>query len=80
VYNSYYDIPTLDINPPYVQVAGKPRFVGYYDNRGRLLMVLNVNNDFGDYWEWIDQPRQPLAVSTEALRFGINYLIYSMTH
>jgi hypothetical protein len=80
VFNAYYDIPTLDINPPYAQIGGKPRFLGYYDERGRLLMVLNVNNDFGDYWEWIDQPDQPLAVSTEALRFGINYLVYSLTH
>jgi hypothetical protein len=79
VFNSYYDIPTLDINPPYAQL-GKPRFVGYYDERGRLLMVLNVNNDFGDYWEWIDQPQYPLQPSTEALRLGINYLMYSLTH
>lgn len=79
VFHTYYDIPTLDIEPPYAQL-GRPRFLGYYDERGRLLMVLNVNNDFGDYWEWIDQPEYPLQPSTEALRLGIDYLIFSLTH
>jgi len=81
IFHTYYEIPTLDIQPPYAAAdGGDPKFYGYYDDRGRLLMIINHNNDLGDFWEWIDQPRYPLQPSTEGLRFGINYLLFSLTH
>ena len=52
---------------------------GYFDEKGRLVMIVNHNTDIGDFWEWIDQPMYPLEPSTEALRFGINYFMYAMT-
>ena len=79
IYHTFYEIPTLDIEPPY-QVEAPPKFYGYLDPRGRLSMIINHNNDIGDFWEWIDQPMYPLEPSTEALRFGINYFIFSLTH
>jgi len=79
VFHTFYDINDIAIDPPYQQ-AGKTDFLGYYDERGRLIMVLNVNNDLGDYWEWIDYPQYPLPPSTAALRFGVNYLLFSLTH
>ena len=79
IFHSYYDMQSLDVTPPYEQ-TGPTRFMGYFDERGRLIMLVHANNDLGDYWEWIDQPQYPLPPSTEALRFGINYLVYSLTH
>jgi len=79
IFHSFYEIPTLDVTPAY-GADSPPKFYGYYDERGRLLMIINHNNDVGDFWEWIDQPRFPLQPSTEALRFGINYFVYSLTH
>ena len=79
VFHTFYDIPSLDVQPPYEQ-TGPTRFVGYYDEHGRLIMLLNANNDLGDFWEWIDRPEFDLAASTEGLRFGINYFLYSLTH
>ena len=80
LYHTYYEIPTLALESPYRYADGPAVFYGYFDERGRLLMIINHNNDIGDFWEWIDQPRFPLQPSTEALRLGINYFIYSMTH
>ena len=79
IYHTFYEVPTLDVAAPYGQ-EGPPKFYGYFDQRGRLCMIINHNNDIGDFWEWIDQPMYPLQPSTEALRFGINYFLYSMTH
>ena len=78
-FHTFYEIPTLEVTAPYGQ-EGPPKFYGYFDQRGRLCMIINHNNDIGDFWEWIDQPMYPLEPSTEALRFGINYFLYSMTH
>lgn len=79
LFQTFYELPTLNVIPPY-EVAEPPKFYGYYDDSGRLCMIINLNHDLGDFWEWIDQPMYPLAPSTEALRFGINYFLYSMTH
>ncbi|OFV96017.1 MAG: hypothetical protein A3H28_15235 [Acidobacteria bacterium RIFCSPLOWO2_02_FULL_61_28] len=79
IFHTFYDIPTLDLEPPY-DVGSPPKFYGYFDDKGRLCMIINLNNDIGDFWEWIDQPMYPLKPSTEALRLGINYIIFSMTH
>lgn len=79
IFHTFYEIPTLDVQSPY-NYGAPPRFYGYFDDKGRLLMIINHNNDIGDFWEWIDRPMFPLQPSTEALRFGINYFIFSMTH
>ncbi len=81
IFHTFYEVPTLDLAAPYrAQDGGRPTFYGYYDEDGRLLMIINHNNDIGDFWEWIDLPMYPLEPSTEALRLGINYFIYSLSH
>ncbi len=79
VFHCFYDIETLDMIPPY-EVPGKPAFYGLSDEEGRLLSVANFNNDIGDYWEWSDDSLVPINFSNEAYRFGINYVIYALTH
>lgn len=79
VFHCFYDIESLDVVPPY-EVYGKPRFYGLFDEEGRLQVVANFNNDIGDYWEWSDYSLTPIEHSNEAYRFGINYVIYGMTH
>lgn len=79
LFRTFYEIDDINIDPPYEQ-PGRPGFHAMYDRRGRIIMIGNANNDFGDYWEWIDQPQYPLPPGTAALRFGVNYLMYSLTH
>lgn len=79
IFSTFYDIPTLDVTPPY-EVSGPPLFYGYPDGKGNLAMIICYNNDVGDFWEWIDRPMYPLKPSTEALRLGINFIVYAMTH
>lgn len=79
IFHTLYEVKTLEMEPPYPQ-RGFPRFYGYYDDHGRLSMILDDNNDLGDFWEWIDDVRYPLVPSAEGLRFGINYFLYSLTH
>ncbi|MDA2923185.1 DUF4159 domain-containing protein [Acidobacteria bacterium AH-259-G07] len=81
VFHCFYDIETLDMIPPYVlQGQGKPSFRGMFDENGRLQVIANYNNDIGDYWEWSDDSLTPVNLSNEAFKFGINYIIYGMTH
>jgi hypothetical protein len=76
--NIYYDIDNLQTVHPMTGV--KSEFYGYNDSKGRLAMIICYANDVGDYWEFIDQPYYALKPSAEALKLGINFVMYSMTH
>lgn len=57
-----------------------PHWRGIFDDEGRLMVAINFNMDIGDAWEHADWPDYPEKMTALAYRFGINYLIYSMTH
>lgn len=57
-----------------------PHWRGVYDDEGRLMVAINFNMDIGDAWEHADWPDYPENMTALAYRFGINYLIYAMTH
>jgi hypothetical protein len=57
-----------------------PHWRGIYDDAGRLMVSINFNMDIGDAWEHADWPDYPENMTALAYRFGINYLVYAMTH
>jgi hypothetical protein len=34
----------------------------------------------GDAWEWADEAHYPERFSGLAIRLGVNYVVYAMTH
>jgi hypothetical protein len=63
------------------QPAGTtPGWFGMYDDHKRMVVAVNFNTDVGDAWEYADSPEYPEQMTALAYRYGINYLIYSMTH
>lgn len=59
---------------------GTATWRGIYDDDNRLIVAINFNMDMGDAWEHADDPVYPEPMTALAYRFGINYLIYAMTH
>jgi hypothetical protein len=57
-----------------------PAWRAMYDERERVIVAINYNTDVGDAWEYADSPLYPEAMTTLAYHYGINYLVYSMTH
>jgi len=57
-----------------------PHCRGIFDDKGRLMVVINWNTDLGDAWEWAEEPRYPLRFSTFAYEMGINFIVYAMSH
>jgi len=78
VFHSFYNIGSLDMKPPYGNFV--PQFWGMSDERGNLQVIANYNNDIGDFWKYLDEGDKPLKDSSLAIRLGINYIVYSMTH
>ena len=57
-----------------------PAWRAIHDDHNRMVVAVNYNTDIGDAWEYADAPEYPEMMTTLAYRYGINYLIYSMTH
>jgi len=53
---------------------------GIYDDKGRVMVAISFNSDIGDAWEWADDPWYPAKFSDLAIRLGVNYVVYAMTH
>src|SRR5215471_9639875 len=78
IFNSFYKIESLDMKPPYGR--GPVEFLGLEDDHGRLVAVIDYNNDLSEFWEWLDQGSLPLHDAAESLKMGTNYLMYAFTH
>ena len=64
----------------HVRMAGPPHWRGIYDDDGRLMVAINHNIDMGDAWEHADDPYYPAPMTAVAYKFGVNYVVYAMTH
>jgi hypothetical protein len=75
IFHCFFDFDRLGDHSPYGGLT--PRYYAIFDEKGRMMAIINHNNDIGDGWEW---PETDEVFSTEAFKLGINYLIYAMTH
>jgi hypothetical protein len=57
-----------------------PAWRAIYDDRNRMIVAVNFNTDVGDAWEYADSPDYPEHMTSLAYRYGINYVVYAMTH
>jgi len=57
-----------------------PHWRAILDEKGRIMVAISFNQDMGDGWEFADEPDYPERFSSEAIRLGINYAIYALTH
>jgi hypothetical protein len=81
IFNTFYKIDSLDMKAPYVFAGQRPvEFLGLRDPHGNLQMILNNNNDISEFWEWINEGRMSMHDATTSFHFGINDLMYAMTH
>jgi Domain of unknown function (DUF4159) len=81
IFHAFFDIATLDFVQYYDR--GKPVFYGMFEKNDpskRLQVIANFNNDVSEYWEFSDTGFTPIALSNEAYKLGVNYIIYGMTH
>ena len=81
IFDSFFRIPSLDMTYP-----GNPnlqaQFLGIHeddDPTKRLMVVINYNNDIGDYMEWSGEGWWPVDLTNDAYKLAVNYLVYGMT-
>ncbi len=85
VFNTFFAIKSLDV--PYPGWQGQQGLMGEFygihednDPTKRLSVVINYNMDIGDYMEHSGQGFYLVDPTNEAFKFGINYIVYGLTH
>lgn len=81
VFHAFFEIDPATFVSPYGGLT--PIFYGVFedgDPTKRLQVIANYNNDLGEYWEFSDTGWVPIDLSNEAYKFGVNYIVYGMTH
>lgn len=79
IFHSFFDIEQLPVEGYY----GPAEFLGLFEDNDpgkRLLAIANYNHDLGELWEYSDTGWLPVEASNEAYKFGVNYVIYALTH
>jgi Domain of unknown function (DUF4159) len=81
IFNAFFEIKSLTFLTSYGGMM--PTYYGIFeqnDPRRRLRAIANRDNDLGEYWEFSDTGMDPVDLSNEAYKFGVNYFIYGLTH
>jgi hypothetical protein len=81
VFHSFFEIESLEFHQFYDR--DRPIFYGVFqdnDPSKRMLAIVNYNNDISEYWEWSDTGWNPIDLTNEAYKFGVNYVVYGITH
>jgi len=65
---------------PYERGGITPYWRAVRDDKGRIVAAAWMNQDLGDAWEYSDYPAYPENLASLAFRFGVNYVVYTLTH
>ena len=85
VFHAFFEVPHPETLAPPSIYGGQfvPSYWGLFENNDpgkRLMAVANVNNDISEYWEFSDTGLAPVDLTNEAYKFGVNYVMYALTH
>jgi hypothetical protein len=83
IFNTFFHIKTLDGMTHPSTPAAKAVYLGIYEDNDptkRLQVIINFNNDIGDYMEWSGEGWYPVNLSNDAYKFATNYVVYGLTH
>ncbi|MSR36099.1 MAG: DUF4159 domain-containing protein [Gemmatimonadetes bacterium] len=83
VFDSFFHIPDPHaLAPPYDRQL-VPVYLGLFENNDparQLMVIANYNNDLAEYWEFSDYGYYPIDLANESYKFGVNYVMYGLTH
>ena len=82
VFDTFFHVDSLGMPYPHDPYLAA-EFLGVFEDNDpakRLMVVINYNNDIGDYMEWSHQDWLPVNPTNDAYKLAVNYVLYGMTH
>ncbi len=87
VFHAVYDlsdrpaVPTWQHLPyGYRNGGDTPHWRAILDDDDRVMVMIAFNNDIADGWQRADEPRYPQEAANAAIRLGVNFAVYAMSH
>lgn len=83
LFDAFFRVSTLDGMHHPSSRAARAEYWGIHEGNDpsrRLMVVVNYNNDVGDYMEWSGQGWYAVNLSNDAYKIATNWLVYAMTH
>jgi hypothetical protein len=81
IFHLFFDLEPHNMLPPYrLYNSGDPQYLGIKDDKGRIQVMVDFNNDISEYWQALDVGQCSLHEAGTAVELGVNYAIYAMTH
>ena len=81
VFDSFFRIDSLGMTYPHDRSL-RAEFYGIFEDNDpekRLMVVINYNNDIGDYMEHSGEGWLPVNLTNDAYKLAVNYIVYGMT-
>lgn len=57
-----------------------PYWRAILDDDDRVMVMISFNNDIADGWQRADEPEYPQEEANLAIRLGVNFAVYALTH
>jgi hypothetical protein len=83
VFQSFFTIATLEGLTHPGRPDARAEYYGIFEHNDpsrRLMVIVNYNNDIGDYMEWTGQGWYPVNLTNDAYKLATNYIVYGLTH
>jgi len=82
IFHTFFELNPADMEAPYFLPgeSGPVEFLGISDEKGRIQVMIDFNNDISEYWQALDVGQCSIHESGRAVQLGINYAMYAMTH
>ena len=84
IFDSFFKLQTLEgMSHPDQPGRWPAQYKGIFEDNDpskRLMVVINYNNDIGDYMEWSGQGYYAVNFSNDAYKLATNYVVYALTH
>jgi hypothetical protein len=81
LFHAFFDMDEINVPHPTVRVV--PEYFGVFENNdpnGRMMALVNYNNDVAEYWEYSGTGRFAVDTTNDAYKLGVNYMIYALMH
>jgi hypothetical protein len=83
IFDSFFKIQSLDGMSHPDDVRWRAEYKGIFEDNDpskRLMVIINYNNDIGDYMEWSGQGYYAINFSNDAYKLATNYVVYALSH
>lgn len=82
IFDAFFRLETLEGLHHPGRSAAVARYFGIFEDNDpdrRLMVIINYNNDIGDYMEWSGEGWYPVNLSNDAYKLATNYIVYGLT-